>query len=189
MFGKCKSGFDSFAKSYGKERFKCVSCANFDLCRECLTAPLIENQEFFSKNHPHAFIEVETSPGQSWSCDGSSIYGKCKSGSDDTNKKKNPLKVRYQCKTCNDFDLCHECMHAPQLETFSMPYHPHTFIKFERDNGWQCNGSSIFGKCKSNLDDFKKSFGFKRYRCTVCPDFDLCYECLNSFKKTDTLLL
>jgi len=42
-------------------------------------------------------------------------------------------------------------MHAPKTESFTMPYHPHEFIKFERDNGWQCNGASIFGKCKSGL--------------------------------------
>lgn len=66
--------------------------------------------------------------------------------------------------------------------SFATKYHPHKFMISNIDNGWLCDGSSIFGKCKSNIgkNDTETSHGKTRYRCTVFPDFDLCSECLNS---------
>lgn len=72
-------------------------------------------------------------------------------------------------------------------QTYYSPNHEHTFKRSMKNTAWICDGDSIFGACKSGLTDGWKSIGVPRYRCTVCPDFDLCHLCLNSAKFSDRL--
>lgn len=53
--------------------------------------------------------------------------------------------------------------------------------KYRILNGWLCDGASIFDKCKSTVNE--NNHGEQaRFRCTVCPDFDLCLACLTEPK-------
>lgn len=76
--------------------------------------------------------------------------------------------------------------HAPQSETKIKVYsanHEHPFNVIKRsEHDWICDGSKIFGACKSNIDSCGKSKGKIRYRCAVCSDFDLCQTCLHAPK-------
>ena len=64
------------------------------------------------------------------------------------------------------------------MNIFKTPNHKHPFIKVFKDDGWKCDGAMVFGKCKSNLDKYNKSFGKTRYKCRICDDFDFCQLCL-----------
>jgi hypothetical protein len=68
------------------------------------------------------------------------------------------------------------------MDVFKSPNHNHQFLKIFKDDGWRCDGVSVFGKCKSNLDRYNKSFGKTRYKCKICDDFDFCELCLNAPK-------
>lgn len=39
LFNKCKSGLDEYGMSYGKTRYSCRECNDYNLCQECLQAP------------------------------------------------------------------------------------------------------------------------------------------------------
>ena len=105
--------------------------------------------------------------------------------------------TREKCKTCSDFDICHECKattsnddqsieHSSGSNEFQTPNHPHSLYVNELNDGWRCDGGSIFGKCISGFEDSYKSKNALRYTCRTCLAFDLCQRCLqepsNSFQ-------
>jgi hypothetical protein len=114
-----------------------------------------------AKNHSQSRSEV-TKTSQSNSvhvnvtCDGCGIFP--------------IIGERFKCVTCEDFDLCLTCEQKR--------IHPanHHFVKFkvpvhacvEREavhKGIICDGCG------------NRDFSGDRYKCTLCPDFDLCSKC------------
>ena len=65
--------------------------------------------------------------------------------------------------------------------TLNTPNHPHSFRVFLGQSEWRCDGEEIFDSgCKTSSEIFGAGFGIKRYKCTVCPNLDLCESCLRS---------
>jgi hypothetical protein len=135
-------------------------------------------EKFYSSNHDHNFEIDNDTDDESWICDGFRMLGACKS--DKLNKE---MTVCYRCTLCNDFKLCQLCLDEPQKKTSDFFYsdiHEHRLVKCDSDEVWMCNGMVIFGKCKSNIDNFGLNKNVTRYICTECIEFDLCQACLDS---------
>eukprot|EP00463_Aulacantha_scolymantha_P003382 TRINITY_DN4240_c0_g1_i1.p1 TRINITY_DN4240_c0_g1~~TRINITY_DN4240_c0_g1_i1.p1 ORF type:complete len:249 (-),score=32.24 TRINITY_DN4240_c0_g1_i1:152-898(-) len=86
--------------------------------------------------------------------------------------------TRFKCTVCPDYDLCSEC------ESSDVPVHPedHPMLQYKKPKtGYDpvhqgiscdaCNVNPIVGI---------------RYKCSVCPDFDLCETCNNEGNHHDS---
>lgn len=107
--------------------------------------------------------------------------------------KKNFVGKRFKCQVCADYDLCETC------EAKNTHQHPMVRLEIESSSnlaksvvttthlGINCDGCA------------KKNFTGKRFKCLVCPDYDLCEVCeadnthqhpmIRCSSQTDTLLL
>ena len=135
-----------------------------------------------------------------WYCDAKNLIGGCVSGLNEFNISKNFK--RFRCMQC-DYDLCEKCMikfydnkwiiknnnsNNRYLYLFKKTYystvheHPLVFLDKSFENGWECDGRSLTGKCLSGITGFNQTHGIPRFRCEKC-DFDLCENCMNFHKK------
>ncbi|ORY83893.1 hypothetical protein BCR37DRAFT_378906 [Protomyces lactucae-debilis] len=86
--------------------------------------------------------------------------------------------LRFKCLACPDFDMC-----APCFEDVVKTHGTHRFVRISDDvilaptkkvvqvmhNGIMCDGAL----CRNS----NKFIAGARYKCTLCPDFDLCGAC------------
>eukprot|EP01017_Pseudomicrothorax_dubius_P046787 TRINITY_DN8291_c0_g1_i7.p1 TRINITY_DN8291_c0_g1~~TRINITY_DN8291_c0_g1_i7.p1 ORF type:complete len:240 (-),score=12.13 TRINITY_DN8291_c0_g1_i7:82-801(-) len=89
--------------------------------------------------------------------------------------KKSPIiGVRSKCVECPDFDLCPDCMKSrPHPHAFSMITQP-SKGRFYKGLAAVTHNDVFCDVCKTS--DIKGI----RYKCTTCPDFDLCSNCFPS---------
>jgi hypothetical protein len=64
--------------------------------------------------------------------------------------------------------------HSNSIKPVHSPHHAHPLQRCEKDQAWSCDGNTVFGRCKG---EGRKDTG-KRYKCTVCANFDLCELCV-----------
>lgn len=154
---------------------ECKVCPDYDLCLECL----VKQNHGHDPSHsfqpateltvltPHAKTLLGPGKGNFRHfavCDGcdKQIYG-----------------VRHKCFTCPDWDYCSDCyksakeIHpghrfAPIYEALAEPV---TVISQPQHYGVYCDGHhcSTKGYCSWIVG--------VRYKCAICPDFDLCAAC------------
>ena len=148
--------------------------------------------------HPLKYLDIKMDNG--WYCDAKNLIGGCVSGLNEFNISKNFK--RFRCMQC-DYDLCEKCMikfydnkwiikninsNNRYLYLFKKTYystvheHPLVFLDKSFENGWECDGRSLTGKCLSGITGFNQTHGIPRFRCEKC-DFDLCENCMNFHKK------
>ena len=155
--------------------------------------PMPPKLTFLSNNHPdHPFEALDSNA--EWRCDGKEFFGNCKSN---INKPFSPFAfglTRYKCMVCKNFDFCERCLRSRPLaknqiqitdendddsnETVvNSPNHAHPLKLCLQTNEWSCDGLTVFGICKAQTRRVRRT---KRFKCTVCANFDLCEHCLNS---------
>lgn len=101
----------------------------------------------------------------------------------------NPVVFNFHCNTCQDYDLCVDCL--PRLATPDFHQHNHVFgaMAHPTIKGYLVgNGGSP--KHKENIEILERHNAFcdvcdkrifgKRHKCLSCPDWDACDACFNN---------
>ncbi|KXS17152.1 hypothetical protein M427DRAFT_264296 [Gonapodya prolifera JEL478] len=161
------------------ERFKCLVCVDFDLCKQCYG-----DAERIHPGHRFGLVmplprrgDTTTFGGRRpvWPgvhCDGCLSTG---------------LHERYKCQSCPDYDLCTNCftdvlrrhpghqfrLFLPPTTAPNIPAQPpfaREIALSQRGVPWptiSCNGCGLQG-----VHD--------RFKCRTCPNYDLCKPCHKS---------
>ncbi|KXS17150.1 hypothetical protein M427DRAFT_54806 [Gonapodya prolifera JEL478] len=145
-----------------QERFKCRTCPDYDLCKNChKIASVIHPGHQFGLRYPAAVDVNYLTPV--WhdvvcnNCGGQNIS------------------ERYKCNECPDYDLCHACFQ-------SVAYiHPqHTFYLLHPEPRGQARPPVLDQKnfwASATCDYCDREGLDSRFKCLSCPDYDLCGSC------------
>jgi hypothetical protein len=63
---------------------------------------------------------------------------------------------------------------STQVMPIHSPNHAHPLELSKNNHAWSCDGATVFGNCKGK----GRKDTAKRYKCTVCANFDLCELCI-----------
>lgn len=170
-------------------RFKCNECADYDLCRGCHSnAALV---------HPaHTFTTIDK-PMMAMRFPAA---GRCARTTNDSGEALHlgvecdacgaaPIAgKRFKCNDCADYDLCEKChVHAAVVH-----FTGHTFTTIDKPMMRCCRPQppqqqqqeqqepqQAAGVHRNIICDGcgTRDFAGVRYKCSVCPDFDLCEKC------------
>lgn len=133
------------------KRYKCIFCFNYDLCEYCEKNGVHQEHSLirFAKKNPLTAEEQLMYNASFCNYCNDPIVG-----------------IGYKCPQCYDFDLCNSCkrkgIHPEHhLEAFFSTVKNNQLYVFKGINCFVCNRPVI---------------GI-RYKCNVCPDYNLCLRC------------
>lgn len=91
--------------------------------------------------------------------------------------------VRYKCNACPDYDLCEQC--EPKSPTIH--FQSHSFLKIlkpeqSNDNTFGCRFRRQMMHHGASCDVCEQRIVGQRYKCSNCPDYDLCEKCYPNAK-------
>jgi hypothetical protein len=112
-------------------------------------------------------------------------------------KKGDLIDYRYKCLICDDYDLCGKCFESRKIN--KNHYLKHPMVRY--DYPGELFGTK-FKPSEINLAEFVKIFKYEihqgircnfcsmssihglRFKCDICNNFDLCYECYKKDKSS-----
>ena len=202
LSSKCLSGITDFHQTASIKRFRCMQC-DYDLCHKCMIKYYDNNfvikndnsnnrglylfkKKYITDVHKHPLVFLDKSRDTDWACDGRNLINGCFSGITDFHQSAGL--PRFRCEEC-DFDLCENCMNFYKRKIFyeinksyKTSVHKHVLVYLGKsdEGNWMCDGVKLEGKCLSDLNNFRQTKGFERFRCEKC-DFDLCRNCMDFY--------
>ncbi|KAG0369070.1 hypothetical protein BC939DRAFT_503924 [Gamsiella multidivaricata] len=97
--------------------------------------------------------------------------------------------IRHKCQSCDNYDLCHSCLifaaekHRPDHVFYALTKpientRPRIAVEGNFSTGSSSQSSSRSVRHSATCDLCTVIICGTRYKCFVCPDYDLCQECL-----------
>jgi len=165
------------------DRYTCTVCVDFDLCSQCEQS----GKSFGRHSAQHNMIKI-AAPGVKQAEASKVDAPVTHAGVVCDGCQANPITGdRYKCTVCADFDLCSTCeqsgksfgRHSAQHNMIKIvaPRFPRGCPVFERPAASAASGpSDVHAGVKCDGCGAVPITG-TRYKCTACPNFDLCEKC------------
>ena len=136
-------------------KYKCLICYDYDLCADChRKSKKVHEANNHVWNHPMQLIKAGIDYSLCDSCQTTDFRGN-----------------RYKCMVCRDYDLCSDC-HRYRASTEHNSSHPMERIDKDLSKGIFCD------LCN------KRNYLGNQFKCLVCHNFNLCYDCHREVKTT-----
>ncbi|KAL4246320.1 hypothetical protein ABKN59_008948 [Abortiporus biennis] len=169
-------------------RFRCLDCADFDLCSSCMSSSSIRE-----KHDPaHSFWPLEN-PGMFDTFSNARtkyLAGRATLSSErrvhfgitcDHCQVHNITGVRFKCLQCNDYDLCDTCMALPDVHGGHARGHGFwPVIEPGNLSSWYAARNKLPVHNHVHCDACNVTVTGIRMKCLDCDDYDLCTSCLAS---------
>ncbi|XP_018576502.1 uncharacterized protein LOC108915038 [Anoplophora glabripennis] len=166
-------------------RYKCKNCYNYDLCDSCYHGNTHDPSHIFIRVDLPNNLGVYLVP----------LLTSMKNHGEDTVHKgincdgcnsRNIQGIRYKCNNCYDYDLCDFCYRGNKHDL------SHVFKRITSPNGpiidlpprlnfRSIKGGTIHSYIQCDACNLQNIHGI-RYKCNICPNYDLCETCYNANK-------
>ena len=141
-------------RNFSGPQFFCSDCSNYVFCQKCYA----DRHKFHDYRH---LFQLRVQSDELLQQHNGIICGGCKA--------KDFVGPRYNCQQCHDkpFDLCRSCI--SQASNLHSPYH--TFVSIRTPDSKSVHIGVLCNNCG------KTPIIGERYKCLICPDYDLCMRC------------
>jgi Zinc finger, ZZ type len=153
--------------------FHCRHCEDYGYCQECYNVGDHAMHSFSRYDWPGAVprllaaVNPSYKPPHNCNCDGCGVRG--------------IHGIRFKCLVCPDFDLCSKCYDAGK-------HSDHSFNRFDSPTAVPIAVAASLNPaykprhiCSCDGCGMQGIQGI-RFKCRVCPDFDLCSRCYDAGK-------